>query len=108
MKALFGDTRYRIDATDVVTEGRAPNGLWTTSNGYRYRRVSGVLLIRNLTPWALGGADAVLWHHPSPRHALDPAIWKIPQRLPDASQDTMVLREGVRASLLLGIECGDK
>jgi len=105
MEALFGDARYRISTTtEEATEERAPNGLWTSTRGYRYRRVSGVLLINNLTPWTLRKATAVLWHHPAPRHALEPSIWRIPQMLPDKSQDTMVQRDGARPSLLLGLE----
>lgn len=105
MEALFGEMRYAINIkTGRSYKERTNNGLWTRKKGYRYRRVSAVLVIGNLTPWTLWTAPAVLWHHPAPSYSLQPSVWRLPQMLPDSRQNKMVRRDGSPAAVILGLK----
>jgi hypothetical protein len=73
--ALYGDEAVQFGHNadgEVVTRGiRHPNGFWRGPDGPRNRRVSAVLLGRNVTPWSVTDRAPELWHHPFANHPLD-------------------------------------
>jgi len=105
MEALFGEMRIVMNIkTGQHHEERAPNGIWRRRGDFQYRRMSGVLVVGNLVPWTLWTAPLKLWHHPDPRHPLDPSDWRIPQMLYDESQHMMIERSGETGAAVLGLE----
>ncbi|MCK4822589.1 hypothetical protein KA005_42890 [bacterium] len=54
LEALYGD---QLDQYD---------GVWLTTHGHRYTRISGVLGVLKLDPWQLARRDICLYHNPHP------------------------------------------
>lgn len=67
MQALFGDEVYllRLGEQGVETlQYRKPNGAWRDFRGSRYKRVSGVWIFNNLSPWRAAHSDGTLYLNP--------------------------------------------
>ena len=98
--ALYGDeaVQFGHDANgEVVTRDiRHPNGFWRGPDGARNRRVSAILIGRNITPWTVTERAPVLWHHPFANRPLDTELVYPSQRL-DLQQSLIVEAEGTRS-----------
>ena len=104
MEALFGECAYQINEhTDESHMTRDPNGLWTSSQGPRYTRVSAVLVVRCLTPWTLSSTSAVLWQNPYARYLLDQGLLECPQMVLDETKGEMSFVQGIAAEKILRI-----
>lgn len=108
--ALYGDeaVQFGYDASGEVAtrEIRYTNGFWRGPEGPRNRRVSGVLLGRNIAPWSVTHSTPVLWHHPFARHPLDTEL-VYPSRRVDLERGQVVEAEGPRSmNLLFGLPPG--
>jgi len=72
--ALYGhDAIERGESTDgtiVTRRVRQPDGYFGVPPNWQNRHVSGVLLVNQLKPYSLLRAEASLWRHPNPLHAL--------------------------------------
>jgi hypothetical protein len=98
--SLYGDeaVQFGHDAKgEIVTRGiRRRNGFWRGSEGPRNRRVSAVLIGRNIAPWNVVERSPVLWHHPFANNPLDFEFVYPSQRL-DLDQDRLVETAGTRS-----------
>lgn len=73
MQALFGDEVYslRLGEQGVETlQYRKPNGAWRDFRGSRYKRVSGVWIFNNLSPWDAAHRDGTIYFHPFAKRPL--------------------------------------
>lgn len=95
--SLYGDeaVQFGHDADgEVVTRGvRHPNGFWRGPQGPRNRRVSAVLIGRNIAPWNITESPPVLWHHPFANHPLHTALVYPNQRV-DLEKEQIVETAG--------------
>ena len=70
MEILFGQEQFTIPfdeegpANKEAVMSRIPNGVWTSTSGPRYTRVSGVLYASQVLPWNIPNAYACLYHNP--------------------------------------------
>jgi hypothetical protein len=74
LDALFGSEQvtFPLDMPDDQPPilSRARDGVWFGPSGPKNTRVSGVLIVKNLTPWSIGHSDVTLYHNPSTHHPL--------------------------------------
>jgi hypothetical protein len=106
---LFGKEIALIDTqSGTATITRSPllynrphseNGLWFGRGGPKNQQISAVLLVNELMPWAIAHKTPILWHNPWAGKPLDPALWQVPQMLPDmnASPPRMQRKDGKQA-----------
>jgi hypothetical protein len=80
-----------------------PPGLWQTSAGPRYRRVSAVLLAPNLNMWRVAKETPVLWHNPWVNIPLDiPLPWPS-IRLDHGTRNLEQIDDGTPPHIFFGI-----
>jgi len=107
MQVLFGTLQYHVNlTTGAHWASRLSDGFWYGPKGPRNRRVSGVLIVANLTPWTIAERSVVLWHNPFATNPLDPEIWEGPQMILKPETSRMELRERQSISRLLGLSQG--
>lgn len=98
--SLYGDeaVQFGHDANgEVVTRDiRQPNGFWRGPAGARNRRVSAVLIGRNIAPWSVTDRAPVLWHHPFANHSLEASLVYPSQRF-DPERSLLVEVEGTES-----------
>lgn len=98
--SLYGDeaVQFGHDANgEVVTRNiRQPNGFWRGPAGARNRRVSAVLIGRNIAPWNVAERAPVLWHHPFANHTLQASLVYPSQRF-DKERSLLVEVEGTES-----------
>lgn len=86
MEALFGKEHYVFTQTPSGVSGpvpqRAPDGVWTSSEGPRYTRLSAVLLIEGLLPWNLSHCQVCLYHNPSAERTLRSELDRLSRAIP--------------------------
>ncbi len=108
-EVLFGKEVILLDTqSERVTLTRSPllpnrhrseNGLWLARRRLRNRKVSAVLLVNELMPWAIAHKMPVIWHNPWAEKPLDSDLWQGPQMIPDmeTSPPQMRYRDGKKA-----------
>jgi hypothetical protein len=101
-RAIFGDPQTPLPV-DNIASAVTPlqGGVLTTGSPPHHRRVSAVLAIRQLYPWAVPKAQLCLYHNPS---ATLPLIWGS-ARLTEASpvDGRIEYRQGETTAALLGL-----
>ena len=67
---LYGTQLLQLGTTSrgasFTRATRANDGYWLGSDGWLHSNVAAVLVVRNVTPWNVGGLVPTLWHHPQP------------------------------------------
>jgi hypothetical protein len=88
-EALLGKEQFIVsfpEATEhaepQVTRSRRLDGAWTLPSGPRNTRISGVLILRNLHPWAVPASHARLYHNPWASLAPVPPLTRLHQAIP--------------------------
>ncbi|MPZ68791.1 MAG: hypothetical protein GEU71_04600 [Actinobacteria bacterium] len=98
--ALYGDEAVQFGHNakgEVVTRSiRHPNGFWRGPSGPRNRRVSAVLMGRNINPWSVTERAPVMWHHPFANHPLEADLVYPSQRV-ELEHGQIVESEGARS-----------
>ncbi len=85
-QVLFGNEEYilrhspngSISENNLVSERRL-KGLWTKSDGPKYRRISGVLVVCGLNPWVTSEAGIRLFQNPWATHPCPSSLSRLPQ-----------------------------
>lgn len=96
--ALFGKEHFHVNIqTGKFEASRSPDGLWVGPQGPRNRRISAVLIVSQLVPWAIAARTPVLWHNPWANKELEPDLWQGPQMVLDLRTSTMERRDGSKA-----------
>ncbi len=104
-KSLLGRTQF-IVTTSVAgveaSEGRLPDGVWTSLGGPRYTRLSGVLVAHRAKAWSV--ASSKLWYCPNPWAATAlPAPFPSLTRF-DMVDDHLQRVEGATVAELFGLD----
>ncbi|NSW52705.1 MAG: hypothetical protein HPY85_09395 [Anaerolineae bacterium] len=88
MEALFGKETCTISSWEngnTETEPkmyRAQDGVWWGPNGIQFTRVSGVLLVTNLSAWNIAQSNTRLFHNPWALRPCDSPLSLLPQGKP--------------------------
>lgn len=107
LNALFGQEHALVNGrTGQARMGRCRNGFWVSGAGPSNRRVSGVLVVRQLVPFSIATAEPVLWHNPWATYPVDPGTWRGKQMIPDHAAGCICERAGACAAELLGLPNG--
>lgn len=109
MEALFGREAFRVRALDFGSSEPEPirilDGAFTTPSGSRYTRVSGVLVARLFSCWAMGStAELRLYHNPYAARRLTQELNRLPQAVPQDGK--MMWVDGEAPARLLGLPDG--
>ena len=104
LNALFGDEQFtfRRDLAAGHELGRAPNGAWTSPDGPRYTRVSGVLVASHLTPSSIPWASVCLYHNPWAAHPYNCALNRL-HRAVRVTDTTLQFLDGDSLSSIFGL-----
>lgn len=98
MNALFGEEYVQIwlkaDGWIAQAPGRKRDGAWFGPTGPRNTRVSGVIVLKDLTQWTVHQAP-VLIHNPYATKPFPVDRWPLPQRVPDDQEARLADRPGV-------------
>lgn len=94
MSALFGETVITItsfdDGTSKTSTGRNMDGIWVTrKKGICNTRLSGLMVLKNLTNAIINKTLPTLWHHPKAKHILDVQSLKIIHKVYNAEKSGM-------------------
>lgn len=105
--ALYGSTTWAIDGPgpdgSLETRGiRNHDGYFGSPAGWRNRRVSGVLVVDQLSFHDPTRARVTLWLHPDPLHPLPPESI-LPGKVREWDGETVAKREGQNVRTLLGL-----
>lgn len=107
MQALFGQEQYFVPVADPNSEPkmeRALNGVWTRPGGPRYRRISAVLISRDVHPWSMAAHSTSLYHNPWATRPCVGPICALPQCIPQGDKMTDV--DGTHPREILGLPEG--
>ncbi len=106
--ALFGRPQYQFLLQNGRYVGgrwkRALDGFWIGPSGPRNQRVSGIMTVLSLVPWAIASATPVLWHNPWANKPLDTELWYGDQKIVNLETGSMESRVGRHARDTLGLE----
>jgi hypothetical protein len=94
MSALFGHETLQVttyaDGSHTTRPGRTMNGIIVhPKQGIKYTRMSGLMIIPELTGSTLERSKPVLWHHPKPKYPFAPNNLKIAHRIHNPKTDRM-------------------
>jgi len=103
--ALFGNEQFimGVNPNGIVMEPkmiRKPNGLWYSTNGPRYTRVSAVIFAEHIMPWSLPRAFLCLYHNPWAKKKYSSILTRLPQAIPKGE---MEWRQGETVGSILGL-----
>lgn len=104
INALFGNSCVQVNReTRDVSHGRDfRTGKLTNPKGLpQNTRVSGLIILENLTPLGIAESTPVLWHAPCAKHPFPPERWQLPQQILDAGKGTHEKKDGKSISDLL-------
>lgn len=105
--ALFGKEQFVYDwQTNETTAERARDGFWFGSKGPINTRVSAVILLTRLRPWAVATTTPMLWHNPWANLKFDADLWQGKQMLPDFESRQMKPSDGKPNNEMFGLEIG--
>lgn len=75
------DVEQALAGDDIVVSGeqgprlaKKPNGFWGSHINPKYTRVSGILSVKNLSPFSVDRIEITLWHNPYAELPLDTSI----------------------------------
>lgn len=106
INALFGNSCVQVNReTGYVSHGRDfRTGKLTDPKGLpQNTRVSGLIILKNLTPLGIAESTPVLWHAPCAKHPFPPERWQLPQQILDAVKGTHEKKDGKSIPDLLGL-----
>ena len=94
MSALFGHETLQVttyaDGSHTTRPGRTMDGIIVhPRQGIKYTRMSGLMIIPELTGSTLEISKPVLWHHPKAKYPFDPNNLKIVHRIHNPKTDRM-------------------
>jgi hypothetical protein len=103
--ALFRNEQFimGVNPNGIVMEPkmiRKPNGLWYSTNGPRYTRVSAVIFAEHIMPWSLPRAFLCLYHNPWAKKKYSSILTRLPQAIPKGE---MEWRQGETVGSILGL-----
>lgn len=107
MQALFGQEQFVFNSSDLGSEprmDRAPNGAWYGPEGIRYKRISGVIISPDITPWTYSARNICLYVNPWANHNVSGALFQLSHAQVNGS--TMEWIEGTHPRELLGLHDG--
>jgi hypothetical protein len=96
MEALFGKETFVVNSTKLSEPRmeRNPDGVWTSPNGPRYKRVSAVLITNRLLPWNIPKADIRLYHNPWAERTYNSELCCLNQAIPNHQERKMEFIDG--------------
>ena len=105
MDALLGKEQYTIPFGHTGASepqwSRKPDGVWTSTSGPRYTRVSAVVVAGNVLPWTVGVSDASLVHNPWAKRPYRAELTRLRQFIP--TDGRMQRHAGESLASLLGL-----
>lgn len=105
LNALLGDEQTVVSFSgDTVVgqeERRALNGVFGYEGQPHTRRVSAVVVARDLVPFTMGSVDPELFQHPWPYNKLDEDIWPTAQWVVNHEERRLVPKAGTPAHEIL-------
>jgi len=106
LDALFGSEQLAF-WTDMPDDHppewrRARDGVWLGPSGTEHTRVSGVLIVKYLTPWTIAHSDVTLYHNPWAQRRYIGSLTTLSQALPENGD--IVFKPGVHPRELFGLE----
>lgn len=107
MQALYGQEEYIFNSQELENEPRmerASNGAWNGPDGVRYKRVSGVLIAPDITPWTFSARDICTYINPWANYELDGALFALSHA--KANESKMEWIAGIHPRKLLGLHEG--
>lgn len=107
MQALYGQEQFTLNTNQLDDEPRmerAPNGVWYGPEGWRYKRVSGVIISPDITPWTYSARNICTYLNPRANHNIKGALLQLPHA--QANEDKMEWIEGTHPRDLLGLHDG--
>lgn len=106
LDALFGSEQisFRIDTPDDSPPiySRARDGVWLGPSKPKNTRVSGVLIVQNLTPWTVAHSNVTVYHNPWAQCRYTGSMTTLSQALPENGE--IIFKNGVHPRELLGLE----
>jgi hypothetical protein len=98
-EALFGDVVYTVSmqpgGPGEPTPHRKPNGVWRGRTGPTYTRLSAVLVVNELYPWALNRAKVRLYHNPWAARSYSGPMNSLPQARVEDDRITLLPGESL-------------
>ncbi len=107
MQALFGQEQFIFSVGQPEKEPRferAPNGAWYGKSGPQYKRVSGLWIFNDLTPYTVGTRRQTVYFNPWTSFALPEILKTFPHAALDGEK--MKWTEGSSLSSLFGLKEG--
>jgi len=107
MQALFGQEQFTFNSRDLSGDphmDRAPNGVWYGPEGIRYKRVSGVIISPDITPWTYSARNICTYLNPWANYNIDGPLFQLTHAQSNGS--TMEWKEGTHPRELLGLHDG--
>lgn len=107
MQALFGQEQYIFNSNQLDAEPRferAPNGVWQGPDGIRYKRVSGVIISPDITPWTYSARNICTYINPWANHKVNGPLFQLPHA--QVNGEKMEWIEGDHPRELLGLHDG--
>jgi len=105
VNALYGTLCYQLASDGIknyYTETRKKNGFWYGPSGCQNTRVSAILMVENLSPWAIAHRKLCLYHNPWARHPIIGSITKLPRFIP--TEGNLEFKEGLHSRDLFDLQ----
>lgn len=103
--ALFGQEVWHMNIkTDEISPSRQPNGAWFGPRGWTQTRISSICSFQRLRPENIHMVSPIIWHHPFAQNPLEPNLINLTQQIPNLSERSFDLREGVHPATLLQLD----
>jgi hypothetical protein len=105
MEALFGQEDYvfsRADLNEAPRIVRKRNGVWYGPQGTRNKRISAVLIARNLQPWTMATCNVILYLNPFADYPLSGSICNLDRAVPQ-EDGRMTFVTGIHPREYLGL-----
>lgn len=104
--ALFGNEAITVHADtgeDSIGRDTSTAALLDPKGRAKNTRVSGFLILDNLTPWSVTNRVPTLWHNPWAAQEFPPELWQLPQFIASVSKETYEKKEGKSIADLLDL-----
>ena len=107
MQALYGQEQFIFNSNKLDRDPRmvrSPNGVWSGPEGVRYRRVSGVIISPEITPWTYRARNICTYINPWANLKVSGSLFKLSHA--QARESAMEWIEGTHPGELLGLHEG--